>query len=124
MNRAVLDASAVLAMLQGEAGAEAVEAAQAFGSTSLQMLLKVQLPLALPAILTGINQTIMLVLSMVIIAGLVGGGGLGLEAVTGLARVETGRGVEAGLAIVIIAIILDRITQAWAQRRQVGEVVR
>jgi glycine betaine/proline transport system permease protein len=103
---------------------EAVEAAQAFGSTSLQMLLKVQLPLALPAILTGINQTIMLVLSMVIIAGLVGGGGLGLEAVTGLARVETGRGVEAGLAIVIIAIILDRITQAWAQRRQVGEVVR
>lgn len=97
---------------------EAIEAAQAFGSTSSQTLLKVQLPLALPAILTGINQTIMLVLSMVIIAGLVGGGGLGLEAVTGLARVETGRGVEAGLAIVIMAIILDRITQAWAQRNR------
>jgi glycine betaine/proline transport system permease protein len=97
---------------------ETVEAAESFGSTAWQTLFKVQLPLAMPSILTGINQTIMMVLSMVIIAGLVGGGGLGLETVTGLARNETGRGVEAGLAIVIIAIILDRLTQALARRRQ------
>lgn len=93
---------------------EVVEAAQAFGSTPRQTLLKVQLPLALPAILAGINQTIMLVLSMVIIAGLVGGAGLGLESVNGLARNETGRGIEAGLSIVILAMIIDRLTQAWA----------
>jgi glycine betaine/proline transport system permease protein len=97
---------------------ETVEAAEAFGSTTRQTLFKVQLPLAMPSILTGINQTIMMVLSMVIIAGLVGGGGLGLETVTGLARNETGRGVEAGLAIVIIAVILDRLTQALARRQQ------
>ncbi len=95
----------------------AVEAARAFGSTSRQMLRKIQLPLALPTIMLGINQTIMMVLAMVIIAGLVGGGGLGLEAVIGLAQNQTGRGVEAGLAIVILAIIIDRITQAWAERR-------
>ena len=66
----------------------------------------------------GINQMIMMVLAMVIIAGLVGGAGLGLEAVTGLARSETGRGIEAGLSIVILAIILDRITQAWTARQR------
>lgn len=93
---------------------ETVEAARAFGSTRAQTMTKVQFPLALPSIMLGINQMIMMVLAMVIIAGLVGGAGLGLEAVTGLARNETGRGIEAGLAIVILAIILDRITQAWA----------
>jgi glycine betaine/proline transport system permease protein len=98
---------------------ETIEAADAFGSTPGQMLFKVQLPLALPAIMLGVNQVVMMVLAMVIIAGLVGGGGLGLEAVTGLAKNQTGRGIEAGLAIVIIAMIMDRATQAWAQSKQV-----
>ncbi len=97
---------------------QAVEASTAFGATSLQTLRKVQLPLALPAIMLGVNQVVMMVLAMVIIAGLVGGGGLGLEAVTGLAKNQTGRGIEAGLAIVILAMIMDRMTQAWVKKRQ------
>jgi glycine betaine/proline transport system permease protein len=96
---------------------EMVEAARAFGSTRAQMLTKVQVPMALPSILLGVNQMIMMVLAMVIIAGLVGGAGLGLEAVNGLARSETGRGLEAGLAIVSLAMIMDRITQAWANKQ-------
>jgi glycine betaine/proline transport system permease protein len=96
---------------------EAVEAAQAFGSTKRQTLYKVELPLALPSIVLGINQIIMMILAMVIIAGLVGGGGLGLEAVTGLARNETGRGLEAGIAIVLMAMVLDRVTQTLAEKR-------
>jgi glycine betaine/proline transport system permease protein len=92
-----------------------IEVADAFGSTGWQKLYKVQLPLALPTIMLGINQTIMMVLSMVIIAGLVGGGGLGFEVVAGLSQNELGRGVESGLAIVLMAIILDRITQAFAE---------
>jgi glycine betaine/proline transport system permease protein len=96
---------------------EAVEAATAFGSTKQQTLYKVELPLAMPSIVLGINQIIMMILAMVIIAGLVGGGGLGIEAVTGLARNETGRGLEAGIAIVLIAMVLDRVTQSLAQKR-------
>lgn len=94
---------------------ESVEAAKAFGSTRRQTLYKVELPLAMPSITLGINQIIMMILAMVIIAGLVGGGGLGLEAVTGLARNETGRGLEAGIAIVLIAMVLDRVTQSLAK---------
>lgn len=96
---------------------EAIEAARAFGSTRGQTLTKVQIPMALSSLLLGINQMIMMVLAMVIIAGMVGGAGLGLEAVNGLARSETGRGIEAGLAIVILAIIMDRLTQAWAAKQ-------
>ncbi len=93
-----------------------LEAAQAFGSTGAQTLVKVQLPLARPSIMMGLNQTVMMVLSMVIIAGLVGGGALGYQAVLGLARSDLGRGTEAGFAIVALAVALDRITQAWALR--------
>lgn len=97
---------------------ETLDAARSFGSTRLQTIFKVQLPLAMPAIMLGVNQMIMMVLAMISIAGLVGSGALGLEVVTGLRRVETGRGIEAGLAIVILAIILDRITQAWAAKQE------
>jgi glycine betaine/proline transport system permease protein len=99
-----------------QVSSEAVEAAHAFGSTRRQTLFKVQLPMALPSIMLGINQMIMAVLAMVIIAGLVGGAGLGLEVVSGLANNQTGQGLEAGLAIVVLAIIIDRITQAWANK--------
>ena len=98
-----------------------IEAAQSFGSTSRQTLFKVQLPLALPTIALGVNQAIMMVLAMVVVAGLVGGQGLGLLAVKGLANPlkDFGRGIEAGIAIVIIAMIMDRITQSWAKKREV-----
>lgn len=95
-----------------------LEAAHSFGATPRQKLWGIQLPLALPSIMLGINQTVMMVLAMVIIAGLVGGGGLGLEAVNGLTRNETGRGFEAGFAIVIIAMIMDRLTQALAKKQR------
>ncbi|MBA3534771.1 MAG: ABC transporter permease subunit, partial [Ardenticatenales bacterium] len=93
---------------------ETVEAAIAFGSTPGQLLWKVQWPLALPTIMMGVNQAVMMVFAMVIIAGIVGGGGLGLEVVKGLTRNDLGRGFEAGLAIVLLAMILDRATQGWA----------
>ena len=99
-------------------GRETVEAAESFGVTRRQKLWKIQMPLAMPTVLAGINQTVMLVLAMVVIAGLVGGAGLGLEAVKGLARSDTGLGFEAGVSIVILAMILDRITQGWAARFQ------
>jgi glycine betaine/proline transport system permease protein len=93
------------------------EAATSFGTTGRQRLVKVDLPLAMPQIMTAVNQTIMLVLSMVVIAGLVGGGGLGLETVRALRRSDSvGTGFEAGIAIVLLAAILDRITRAIAHR--------
>jgi glycine betaine/proline transport system permease protein len=93
-----------------------LESAVSFGSTPWQKLLKVEVPLALPSIMLGINQTIMMVLAMVIIAGFVGAAGLGFEVVFGFTNDNLGRSVEAGLAIVLLAIVIDRITQAWAQK--------
>ncbi len=89
------------------------EAAISFGATPRQELLKVQLPLAIRPIMLGVNQVILMVLSVVVIAGLVGGGGLGLEVIYGVTKTEIGRGVAAGVAIVMLAVVLDRITQAW-----------
>jgi ABC-type proline/glycine betaine transport system permease subunit/ABC-type proline/glycine betaine transport system substrate-binding protein len=90
---------------------ELKEAANAFGSTSWQRLVKVEIPLAKPTILAGINQTIMLSLSMVVISSMIGAGGLGEIVLESISRLQVGLGFEAGLAIVIIAIVLDRMTQ-------------
>jgi glycine betaine/proline transport system permease protein len=95
-----------------EVPAETVEAARSQGVTRWQLLRTVQLPLARPSILMGVNQTTMMVLAGIIIAGLIGAGGLGIEAVRGLTRSEIGRGAVAGFSIVLLGIILDRITQS------------
>ena len=92
---------------------EVVEAANAFGARPREVLTGVQLPLARASIMAGVNQVIMLALSMVVIAGLAGAGGLGEEIVAGVMRMQVGTGVEAGLAVVILAIFLDRTTAAF-----------
>jgi glycine betaine/proline transport system permease protein len=94
---------------------ENVEAGRAFGCNSMQLLFKVQLPLALPSIMAGINQTIMLALSMVVIASMIGAGGLGDPVLAGIQQLRLGTGFEGGLGVVILAIILDRLTQSFAQ---------
>ncbi|QFZ53350.1 proline/glycine betaine ABC transporter permease [Oceanihabitans sp. IOP_32] len=95
-----------------------VEAGRAFGATNRQLLFKVELPLALKTILTGVNQTIMMALSMVVIAGMIAAGGLGEKVLEGINNLDIGLGFESGLAVVIIAIILDRITQAFGKQTQ------
>ncbi|MBN1265445.1 MAG: proline/glycine betaine ABC transporter permease [Anaerolineales bacterium] len=97
-----------------QVSASVVEAAKAFGATRWQMLLKVQLPLAAPTIMTGVNQTIMMALAMVVVASMIGAAGLGTEVLNGIARLEVGRGFNGGISIVITAIIIDRITQGLA----------
>lgn len=97
--------------------AELVEAAYAFGSSPRQVLWDIQVPLALRTIMAGLNQTLMLALSMVVIAALIGAGGLGLVVFTGLGRLDVGSATEGGIGIVLLAIILDRITQALGEHR-------
>lgn len=94
---------------------EVVEAGKAFGSTPGRILRQIQLPLAMPTIMAGVNQVIMLSLSMVVIAGMVGAGGLGGEVVASLNRINAGLGFESGLAVVILAMYLDRLTSIQAK---------
>ena len=96
---------------------EVVEAALSFGSTDRQLLYKAQLPIAMPTILAGVNQTIMLALSMVVIGGMIGAGGLGEVVLSGITQLKLGLGFEGGIAVVILAIYLDRVTQALGTRK-------
>jgi glycine betaine/proline transport system permease protein len=101
-----------------QVSSEQVEAGQAFGCTSMQLLWKVQLPIALPTLMAGVNQTIMMALSMVIIASMVGAGGLGNEVLSSIQRLDIGLGFESGLSVVLLAIILDRLTESFGARQQ------
>ena len=92
---------------------EIVEAGQAFGCTPWQLLYKVQIPNALPSIMTGVNQTIMMALSMVVVASMIGAGGLGEYVLSGIQRLDIGIGFEGGLGVVLLAIILDRLTESF-----------
>ena len=103
---------------------EFIEAGQAFGCTPTQLLVKVQIPNALPSIMAGINQTIMLSLSMVVIASMIGAGGLGNTVLTGIQRLDVGTGFEGGLAVVILAVLLDRLTQSFGQKQATGFSLR
>ncbi|MET0843073.1 MAG: ABC transporter permease/substrate binding protein [Mycetocola sp.] len=96
---------------------EVVEAGHAFGSSPFRILRQIQLPLAMPSIMAGVNQVIMLSLSMVVIAGMVGAGGLGGDVVASLNRIDIGLGFEAGLSVVILAIVLDRLTASLGTRK-------
>ena len=96
--------------------AEITEAATAFGVTPAQMLLTVELPLARPSIMAGVNQTIMLALSMVVVASMIGARGLGEQVLNGIQSLDVGQGLEAGIGIVILAVVLDRITQGFGAR--------
>lgn len=96
---------------------ELIEASEAFGSTGLQKLFKVELPMAKTTIMAGINQTVMLALSMVVIASMIGAPGLGRDVLSALQRAQVGPGFVAGVAIVILAIIMDRITQNIDSKR-------
>ena len=91
---------------------EVVEAARSFGSSRWQILAKVQIPQALPTIMAGVNQTMMMAVAMVVTCAMIGANGLGMEVLIAINRTESGRGLVAGTCIVIIAIIIDRLTQS------------
>jgi glycine betaine/proline transport system permease protein len=95
-----------------------LEASRAFGSNFWQRLFDVEIPLAVPSIMVGINQTTMMALAMVVIASMIGARGLGMEVLLAINRIEVGRGFEAGISIVFLAIIIDRITHAMAVRQE------
>lgn len=97
---------------------EVVEASSAFGASRWQTLLKVQIPQALPTIMAGVNQTMMMAVAMVVTCAMIGANGLGMEVLIAINRTESGRGLVAGLSIVVLAIIIDRLTQSLASARQ------
>jgi glycine betaine/proline transport system permease protein len=94
------------------------ESALAFGATPAQLLFKVELPLSLPSLMAGVNQTVMMSLSMVVIAALIGAGGLGFEVLFALQQVDAGKGLLSGLAIVVCAMVVDRIIQGSRIRQR------
>ncbi|MGF6906840.1 ABC transporter permease [Fusobacterium sp. PH5-44] len=98
---------------------EIVEASKAFGATRFQTLWKVQIPQALPTIMTGVNQTLMMAMAMVVTCSMIGASGLGMEVLIGVNRIEIGRGLIAGTSVVIVAILMDRITQGWINKNEV-----
>jgi glycine betaine/proline transport system permease protein len=97
---------------------EVVEAGKSFGSTASQLLLKIELPQALPTIMTGVNQTTMMAMAMVVISSMIGAEGIGSEVLVSIRRLEVGRGFQAGFAIVFLAIVLDRLLQGWVAQVQ------
>jgi glycine betaine/proline transport system permease protein len=101
-----------------EVDAAVVEASRAFGATRMQILRSVQIPLSLPTIMQGINQTTMMALSMVVIASMIGARGVGEQVLLGLQRNDPGQGLVGGITIVILAVVIDRITQAYGRRLQ------
>ncbi len=101
-----------------EVGADAVEAGRAFGATRWQLLTRVQIPLSLPSIMQGINQTTMMALAMVVVASMIGARGVGETVLVGLQRNDPGMGLVGGLVIVILAIVMDRMLQSYGRRLQ------
>jgi glycine betaine/proline transport system permease protein len=98
---------------------ELLEAGRSFGSTEAQLLWKIQLPNALPSIMAGVNQTIMMALSMVVVASMIGAGGLGEYVLSGIQRLDIGIGFEGGLGVVLLAIVLDRLTESFGVKKVV-----
>ena len=94
-----------------------VEAGRSFGSSDMQLLFKIQIPMAIPTIIAGINQTVMMALAMSTIAAMVGAGGLGIEVLRAMGQLKEGEAIIAGCAIVILAIIIDRISQGYIENR-------
>jgi glycine betaine/proline transport system permease protein len=113
---AVVPPTRLTAVGISEVNPSLVEAGRAMGCSRWQLLTKVKLPLALPAILLGVNQCLMMSLSMVVIAALIGASGLGDEILRAIAQLDSGQGIMAGLAIFVVAVMLDRITRGWASR--------
>lgn len=100
-----------------QVNAEVVEAATAFGGSPRQILFGVELPLAVPTIMAGLNQTIMMALSMVVVASMIGARGLGEQVLNGIQTLDVGKGLEAGIGIVVLAIVLDRVTQGFGRNK-------